>query len=385
MNAVERVRVAEVMALDRDPIEPDPLEEYVAIGVRSFGRGIFHYEPSAGDKLGKLRYFVVKPQRLVISNIKAWEGAVAVSSSEDRGCVASNRFLIYDVLDSRISLSWARWFFLSEPGNELLQRASPGSADRNRTLARKRFEDLVIPLPPIEVQRRVARRLDRASLASARVASLVDRSRRLTRAAQVALATGENLSPTTVVTLGDVLEPSMQTVSLEADERYRIAGTYSFGNGLIDRGYLHGSETSYRTLTRLEEGNVVVSKLNGWEGAVAVVDRAFAGAHVSAEYPTFTVDRTRLLPDFFKGIARSPAFWEELDRSVRGSMVRRRRISADNFRAVAISLPSLEVQRQVAHAITRLERISDEASDSRAVVDAIVPAILNEEFSPLAD
>ena len=60
----------------------------------------------------------------------------------------------------RIDVDWARWFFLSEAGLELIRRASPGSADRNRTLAIDRFEALEIPLPPIDEQRRQADRLD---------------------------------------------------------------------------------------------------------------------------------------------------------------------------------------------------------------------------------
>lgn len=164
MTGVERVQVGDVLKLDRTQIAPDPLTQYVAVGVRSFGRGLFHYEPTTGDKLGKLRFFDLPPGRLVISNIKAWEGAVALSGAADLGCVASNRFLIYDACGSQIDLGWARWFLLSEPGNELLQRASPGSADRNRTLAARRFEDLVIPLPSIDEQRRVADRLNRASV-----------------------------------------------------------------------------------------------------------------------------------------------------------------------------------------------------------------------------
>jgi type I restriction enzyme S subunit len=160
MTDVDQVSVGDVLRLERLPVQPDPLQVYTAIGVRSFGKGIFHYEPMAGDKLGSLRFFKLNPARLVISNIKGWEGAVAISSSEDEGCIASNRFLVYDKASDRIDLNWARWFFLSEPGNELLQRASPGSADRNRTLAVKRFEDLVIPLPQIDVQIAQATYLD---------------------------------------------------------------------------------------------------------------------------------------------------------------------------------------------------------------------------------
>lgn len=163
MTGIARVRVRDVLRQERIPVEPDPVREYVAIGVRSFGRGLFHYEPVPGDKLGSLRFFELAPERLVVSNIKGWEGAVAVSTAADAGCVASNRFLQYQPVDERVDLGWARWFFLSEPGNELLQQASPGSADRNRTLAVKRFEDLVIPLPPIDEQRRAAARLDAIS------------------------------------------------------------------------------------------------------------------------------------------------------------------------------------------------------------------------------
>lgn len=166
MTQAEQVRVGDVLRLEREPVEPDPFKEYVAIGVRSFGRGLFHYEPVPGDKLGRLRFFALAPGRLVVSNIKGWEGAVAVSTETDAGCVASNRFLQYGSVGNRIDIDWARWFFLSEPGNELLQRASPGSADRNRTLAIKRFEDLVIPLPPIDEQRRVAARLEAIRLAT---------------------------------------------------------------------------------------------------------------------------------------------------------------------------------------------------------------------------
>jgi type I restriction enzyme S subunit len=153
---VDRARVGKVLRLERVPVEPDPMIEYTSIGIRSFGKGIFHYEPKLGAQLGSLRFFEVRPDRLVVSNIKGWEGAIAVSSTADAGHLASNRFLSYVPIDDRIDVRWARWYFLSEPGLELIRRASPGSADRNRTLAIERFEALEIPLPPIHEQRRVA-------------------------------------------------------------------------------------------------------------------------------------------------------------------------------------------------------------------------------------
>ena len=63
-------------------------------------------------------------------------------------------------IDDQIDVRYAAHFFLSERGLPLIQRASPGSADRNRTLAIDRFENLEIPLPDIVEQRRTVAALD---------------------------------------------------------------------------------------------------------------------------------------------------------------------------------------------------------------------------------
>jgi type I restriction enzyme, S subunit len=156
---VKEVRVKDVLRLNRRPVEIEPTAEYVAIGIRSFGRGIFHYPPTEGSQLSKLRFFEIHPDELVVSNIKAWEGAIAVSSADDAGCIGSNRFLSYTPIDNAIDVRYSCYFFLSEAGLPLIQRASPGSADRNRTLAIERFENLVIPLPDLSDQRRIVSRL----------------------------------------------------------------------------------------------------------------------------------------------------------------------------------------------------------------------------------
>lgn len=388
---VARVRVGDVLRLERNPIDPAPLQEYTSIGVRSFGKGIFHYEPKLGDHLGRLRFFDVAPGRLVISNIKAWEGAVAISGADDGGCIASNRFLQYVAIDQhQLDVNWAAWYFLSEAGNEMLQRASPGSADRNRTLAIGRFEDLHIPLPPIAEQHRAARSLRTIRTSTASLSRLLRRRSDLAGALPASLAVRDDLRAEAKesrnwrqVPLSDLLEPSTAAVQVEPTETYRLAGIYSFGRGFIDRGTILGSETSYKKLTRLRSGDIVVSKLNGWEGAVAVVDDAFAGAHVSSEYPTFAADRGQLHPGFFRGIARSPSFWRALDENTRGSMVRRRRINPTHFLATKIWLPSLDEQARIAGELDGLVGVDALASRIRPRLDVLLAAALNKEFAGL--
>ena len=383
----ERARVGDLLSLQRRAVVVEPEAEYLEIGIRSFGRGIFHKDPVSGTDLGNKRVFRIEPDDLVISNVFAWEGAIAVAGPDERGRIGSHRFMTFVPVDRRIDTSWAAWFFRSEAGLELIRRASPGSAGRNRTLAVDRFEALEISIPPIDQQRRIAGRLDRLEAAASKLRRLAGRTSALSRALAVSTASRPDLDNSTReragwrrVTLAEVILPSTVKVRVEPSQQYRIAGIYSFGRGLIDRGVISGADTAYNSLTVLHEGDIVLSKLNGWEGAVAVVGQMFDGHCVSSEYPTFTVDREQLLPAFFSGIARSPSFWDALDSNARGSMVRRRRISAAEFLKAQIWLPPIETQRDVAGQLQTIDRAAQAREVCLARTDALVPAALNAAF-----
>jgi type I restriction enzyme S subunit len=153
--------VGEVINLQRTPIALEHESTYRVIGAKSFGKGIIHYPPALGDEVSKLNYFKLPPDALLLSNIKAWEGAISVTTDTvARDYVASSRFLSYMPSDERANTSYLRHYFLSRRGLSQVSAASPGGADRNRTLGRSRFEALMIPLPPRAEQDRVARILD---------------------------------------------------------------------------------------------------------------------------------------------------------------------------------------------------------------------------------
>jgi type I restriction enzyme, S subunit len=384
---VELVCVGEVLALQRRAVAVELDDKYEEIGVRSFGRGIFHKEPASGVDLGSKRVFRIEPGDLVISNVFAWEGAIAIASENERGKVGSHRFMTFVPVDSRIDTSWASWFFRSEPGLGLIMQASPGSAGRNRTLAIDRFEALEIPLPSIDEQRLVAKRLDRLQAVASQLARRSAHAAQMTAALAVSASLRLDLKDAAKieagwrkVALGEVLAASTDQRLVEPGERYRIAGIYSFGRGLIDRGAIDGAETSYKALTSLNEGDIVVSKLNGWEGAVAVVGPHFDRYCVSSEYPVFKADRLHLDPAFFSGVARSPWFWNALNSNARGSMVRRRRISSAQFLAAEIWLPPIETQHQVAEHLQILDRAAYVREQSRSRLVALIPAALNNAF-----
>ena len=284
-----QMRVGDVIRPNRQWIKVDQLAEYVAIGVRGFGRGIFRYDAVPGSSLGKLRFFNVRSGSLVVSNIKAWEGAVDVSGSSDEGTIASNRFLSYEPIDDQADVNFLRHYFLTEPGNQKLQRASPGSADRNRTLAASRFEEILIPLPGLSDQQRIAARLDRIAATSASFAtpptaalrdSLLDRVSQRSR-------------------IGDTATLARHPVSVRADAAYPNLGMLNRARGVFAKPPMQGSETKYSTLYMVRAGQLIYSRLFGWEGSLGIVPEWADGWFVSSEFPTYDVKTEVVDVDYF--------------------------------------------------------------------------------------
>lgn len=384
----QAVPLADVMHLDRDEVTVDLSASYPVAGVRSFGRGLFDRETMSGAATSYPKLYRLRTDQVVMSRLFAWEGAVAVVTAAFADKFVSSEFPTFTI-DTEHAVPGYVGHFVRWPGlHERLAGAGRGLGQRRQRVHAEDLLKMEIPLPPIEEQRRVAARLDRVETASSELRDRTTHASTLNDALVVSAAIRLDLTDDEKhragwehVPLGDVLAPSASQVAVEPAGEYLIAGIYSFGRGLIDRGPITGADTSYTALNRLATGDIVVSKLNGWEGAVAVVDDSFAGHHVSSEYPTFTPDRDRLLPEFFAGIARAPSFWDALNTSARGSMVRRRRINPKEFLATRVWLPPLEAQAQTARVIAGAAQIGEDRAAAVARIDALLPAALNEAFA----
>ncbi|MCY4393928.1 MAG: restriction endonuclease subunit S [Rhodospirillaceae bacterium] len=144
--------MAEVAPLVRRPVEIEPDKSYPELGVRSFGRGTFHKPALDGAQVGTKKLFHIEPGDLVFNIVFAWEGAVAVVQSDDKGRVGSHRFLTCVTAPNTVTADFLQFYFLTHDGLQQLGEASPGGAGRNRTLGLKKLEAIKVPVPPIGVQ-----------------------------------------------------------------------------------------------------------------------------------------------------------------------------------------------------------------------------------------
>ena len=175
----------------------------------------------------------------------------------------------------------------------------------------------------------------------------------------------------TKVALGEVFDVDLDPVPVDASATYGMVGVLSYGRGLFQRPEQSGADTSYRTFYRLREGQIVLSQLFGWEGAIAPVTAAFAGRFVSSQFPTFR-PKPHAEPAFMRWLIRNPDLWSQLRQSAKGMGDRRRTLSPEIFfSAKSVLPPRAEQQRIAAHLdaietrLNRVQQLRDEAVTKR--------------------
>ena len=140
--------MGEVAPLVRRPVSVDISHDYPQIAVRSFGKGTFHKPPLIGSEVTWEKPHLVKAGDILISNIKAWEGALAVASAADDGRYGSHRYLTCVPIETVATARFICFHLLSPDGLAAVGEASPGSADRNRTLNTRALAKIPVPVPP---------------------------------------------------------------------------------------------------------------------------------------------------------------------------------------------------------------------------------------------
>lgn len=375
---IERVRLGEVLTLQREPVAIEATREYVSIGVRGFGRGLFHYDPRPGSEIGKLRFYSVQPDRLVVRNIKGWEGAVAVSSPSEHGCVASNRFLQYAALDS-VDLDYLRHYLLCDEGLEQLQRASPGSADRNRTLSIKNFESIVVPLLAYQRQQAIVRRLGLYQIAQAAA----------TAPSPVIAASHRSLSGQLLrgnaTRLRDVLQVVSSPIHLLPEGIYNFLGVRWYGAGPFIRERVTGRDVAATRAFRVRHRDIIYNRLFAWKGSFGQIPPDLDGSVVSNEFPTFRVSDDRSTPEYIRLCLEEPSFWEQAEALSTGSTpTSRNRLKEEQFLDMSILLASREEQEAAVRRAELLRTLKGLQAKRTRLAQALLPAARNEVFSRFA-
>lgn len=141
---------------------PKPDEPYLGIGLRSHGKGTFlkHDEQPESNSMDK--FYIVRPNDLIVNITFAWEQAIAIVKPEDDGAHASHRFPTYTFIEEKGQSDFFKFFILQPRMKYMLELISPGGAGRNRVMNKSDFIKLEFLLPSFEEQTAIAQVLQTA-------------------------------------------------------------------------------------------------------------------------------------------------------------------------------------------------------------------------------
>ena len=384
------VRLGDVLTLQRRWLTPELDRQYVEIGVRSFGRGVFHKAPVTGADLGNKRVLRIEPGDLVLMNVFAWEGAVAVAGPEEAGIIGSHRYATYTMDADRYCPEFLNLYFKTGEGRDLLARVSPGSAGRNRTLNLARFSEQMVSLPPLEEQRRIVTRVGA-------IAAKVEEAQRLRRAAEEESAAckrselGALFRQEGPTRFGDFA--TVQNGYAFKSEWFVANGVRLARNANVGHGELVWSDVAYLDKDRrhefqrfeLSNGDILVSLDR------PLISTGVKAARVrSSDLPALLLQRVGriqlkspegLLPDYVFGWLRSPAFAESIDPGRSNGVPH---ISSKDIEGLPFSPPSPRYQElaiRLSETLqNRIVELGATQRRTRSEIDAVIPVVLDRAF-----
>lgn len=179
--------------LDRmvDPVKVELEATYQEIGIRSHGKGMFDKSPVTGKRLGNKKVFWVHADCFILNIVFAWEQALDKTKAYDVGKIASHRFPMYRPKNKNLNVDYLVYYFKTPRGKYLLGLASPGGAGRNKTLGQKEFSSILVPLPHLLEQKKIAAILSTWDEAIDQTNRLIDARKRRKKALMQKLLSGK--------------------------------------------------------------------------------------------------------------------------------------------------------------------------------------------------
>jgi len=154
------VALGEVLTKSDAWIRLDPEAEYKEVRARLWGKGLELRRVVSGSEIASSRRLQVRAGQFLISRIDARHGAAGLIPDELDGAVVSNDYPAFDVDERRLVPEYLGWYSKTAAFVDACRHASEGTTNRVR-LQEQRFLDLTMPLPPVEEQRRVVRKIER--------------------------------------------------------------------------------------------------------------------------------------------------------------------------------------------------------------------------------
>ena len=371
------VRLGEVISHRKEFIEIAPDEIYARCRVQTSARGIVLRDRVSGAEIKTKKQQVCRAGEFLVAEIDAKLGGYGIVPDDLEGAIVSSHYFLFEIDDSRMLRRYLDWYSRTPA---FLEQVQARGSTNYAAIRPGNVLDYVVPLPPLDEQRRIVARLDR-------VAAMVEARRREVAAADAEMqallskAFARAIDGAPRRPMAEVAPLVRRPVEIEPDHEYTEIGVRSFYNGIFHRRKILGSEFSWQELFWIKEGDIVFSNLMAWEQAIAVAGPEDDGKVGNHRMLTCEVDPAIATPSFLMAYFRTPEGFANVVGHSPGSIARNKTLSSKKLPTIQVPVPPLETQRWFDRLQAKVRHTRTIRNGTAADIDALIPAMLHEVFT----
>jgi type I restriction enzyme S subunit len=145
-------KLGDIVHLDENLELVEPNGNYPQVGIKSFGKGLFTKAAVQGTDTAYRFFNRLYSGALVLSQVKGWEGAVAVCSPELEGWFVSPEYRTFRCISTETRAEYLKSLVSTEWFWSNLAHATRGVGARRERTRPEQFLDIELPMPDINQQ-----------------------------------------------------------------------------------------------------------------------------------------------------------------------------------------------------------------------------------------
>ncbi len=145
-------KLGEILQLDEDVVPVIADREYPQVGVKGFGDGLFPKPAVIGAQTTYRAFNRLFDGALVLSQVKGWEGAVAVCNGTLSGWFVSPEYRTFRCVSEEAIPDYLSVLVRTEWFWSQLKHATQGVGARRERTRPGKFRELVMPMPDVQQQ-----------------------------------------------------------------------------------------------------------------------------------------------------------------------------------------------------------------------------------------
>lgn len=334
-------------------------------------------------------YKVVRRNQLVVG-FPIDEGVLSFQELHDEAIV-SPAYDVWDIRDEQeVGTKYLERFLRSPRALAFYASKLRGTTARRRTLPDDIFLSLLVPVPPLEEQRRIAEVLDRADALRANRRAALAQLDTLAQSIFLNLFGDPATNPKgwPKIKLGDLIVAGPQ------NGLYKPAGDYGSGTPIVRiDAFYDGAVTKLATLKRvrvsdkerdlyeLHSGDILVNRVNSMEylGKSALIPKLVEPTVFESNMMRFEIDRERVEPRYVVEFLQSRFVKGQILTSAKNA-VNQSSINQQDVQNFTINVPPITLQREFSRCITAVETLKATHSASLADLDALFAVLQHHAF-----